>query len=215
MCSAAGRYYGLGLPKNSMLIEKLTPAVVTARRRSCLCGAPSVREFAEFDYQTKTSWLRARRVIAKAAVLTAGDNPRVIVTNPPADGFKGDEDRARFGPTPMYEEFYCARDEMETVLTQQVLDLAADKLITHFFRAQPIAPVAGELCLSAARTAARLGLPRDRIGAGHPGHAATEAVKSGRARDGQRAAGGSSAQQRLCVAGLVSPLPRATDAAND
>ncbi len=37
-----------GLAKNSLLLGKLTPAQVTARMRSCLCDAPSVREFAEF-----------------------------------------------------------------------------------------------------------------------------------------------------------------------
>jgi hypothetical protein len=133
-CEAQPRvYYCLGLSKNSVLIEKLTPTLVSARLRSCLCGAPSVREFAEFEYQTKTSWSRARRVIGKAEVMSAGDNPRFIVTNLPADAFTGDADRARFNTTQLYEEFYCARGEMENVLKQQVLDLEADKLSTHFF----------------------------------------------------------------------------------
>ena len=125
-------YYCLGLSKNSVLIAKLTPALVGARLRLCLCGAPSVREFAEFEYQTKISWSRLRRVIGKAEVMSAGDNPRFVVTNLPADGFKGDADRARFTTTRLYEEFYCARGEMENVLKQQVLDLEADKLSTHF-----------------------------------------------------------------------------------
>jgi hypothetical protein len=60
--------------------------------------------------------------------MTAGDNPRFIVTNLPAEGFAGDADRARFTPARLYEEFYCARGEMENVLKQQVLDLEADKL---------------------------------------------------------------------------------------
>ena len=92
----------------------------------------SVREFAEFEYQTKTSWSRLRRVIGKAEVMSAGDNPRFIVTNLPADGFEADADRARFTTTRLYEEFYCARGEMENVLKQQVLDLAADTHSTHF-----------------------------------------------------------------------------------
>ena len=127
-----GVYYCLGLAKNPVLIGKLTPALVTARMRRCLCGAPSVREFAEFEYQTQKSWSRARRVIGKAEVMTAGDNPRFIVTNLPAQGFTGEEDRASFTPARLYEEFYCARGEMENVLKQQVLDLEADKLSTHF-----------------------------------------------------------------------------------
>jgi hypothetical protein len=127
-----GVYYCLGLAKNPVLIGKLTPALVTARMRRCLCGAPSVREFAEFEYQTQKSWSRARRVVGKAEVMAAGDNPRFIVTNLPAQGFKGDQDRERFTPARLYEEFYCARGEMENVLKQQVLDLEADKLSTHF-----------------------------------------------------------------------------------
>lgn len=125
-------YYCLGQQKNSVLIGKLTPALVTARMRRCLCGAPSVREFAEFEYQTQKSWSRARRVVGKAEVMAGGDNPRFIVTNLPAQGFKGDEDRKRFTPQRLYEELYCARGEMENVLKQQVLDLEADKLSTHF-----------------------------------------------------------------------------------
>ena len=38
-------YYCLGLAKNSVLIEKLGPAMVEARARHCLSGAASVREF--------------------------------------------------------------------------------------------------------------------------------------------------------------------------
>ena len=125
-------YYCLGLAKNSVLVGKLTPTLVTARMRYCLCGAPSVREFAEFEYQTQTSWSRPRRVVGKAEVMTGGDNPRFIVTNLPAQSFAGDKDRARFTPERLYEELYCARGEMENVLKQQVLDLQADKLSTHF-----------------------------------------------------------------------------------
>ena len=130
--SEPGVYYCLGLSKNSVLIGKLTPALVRARMRRCLCGAPSVREFAEFDYQTQKSWSRARRVVGRAEVMTAGDNPRFIVANLPAEGVSGDADRARFSPARLHEEFYCARGEMENVLKQQVLDLEADKLSTHF-----------------------------------------------------------------------------------
>ena len=125
-------YYCLGLAKNSVLLGQLTPALITARLRRCLCGAPSVREFAEFQYQTQKSWSRARRVIGKAEVMSAGDNPRFVATNLPAHGFKADADRRRFTPARLYEELYCARGEMENVLKQQVLDLEADRLSTHF-----------------------------------------------------------------------------------
>jgi hypothetical protein len=125
-------YYCLGKAMNSRLIEQLGPAQVRARERYCLGGAPSVREFAEFEYQTLKSWSRPRRVVGKAEVTAGDDNPRFIVTNLPAKAFKGDPDRQRFTAARLYEEFYCARGEMENVLKQQVLDLEADKLSTHF-----------------------------------------------------------------------------------
>ena len=125
-------YYCLGMGKNAVLIGKLALAQANARMRYSLCGAPQVREFAEFEYQTQKSWSRPRRMVGKAEVTNGSDNPRFIVTNLPAKGFKGDPDRERFTAARLYEEFYCARGEMENVLKQQVLDLEADKLSTHF-----------------------------------------------------------------------------------
>lgn len=124
-------YYCLGLAKNSVLIEELGTGLVAARMRRCLSGAPSVRVFTEFVYQTTKSWSRARRVVGKAEVMAAGDNPRFVVTNLPAKGFAGEEDRERFTPERLYEQMYCARGQMENVLKQQVLDLQADRLSTH------------------------------------------------------------------------------------
>jgi hypothetical protein len=125
-------YYCLGLAKNSVLIDKLGPALAQARARHCLSGASSVREFTEFEYRTHDSWSRSRRVIGKAEVMNAGENPRFVVTNLPAKGFKDDKDRSRFSPARLYEELYCARGDMENMLKQQVLDLHADRMSTHY-----------------------------------------------------------------------------------
>lgn len=124
-------YYCLGLAKNSVLVAKLEPALIDARMRYCLSGASGTRTFAEFEYETRQSWSRPRRVIGKAEVLTAGENPRFVVTNLPAQGFKADKDRTRFTPPRLYEELYCARGDMENLLKQQVLDLKADRMSTH------------------------------------------------------------------------------------
>src|SRR3974390_73721 len=124
-------YYCLGLAKNSVLIEQLAPALADARARRCLSGAPSARAFSEFAYRPQTRWSRSRRVVGKAEVMAAGDNPRFVVTNLPVEGFKGQEERERFVPQRLYEELYCARGEMENQLKQQVLDLRADRLSTH------------------------------------------------------------------------------------
>jgi hypothetical protein len=122
-------YYCVGLARNSVLVERLAPALMNARIRRCLCGAPAVREFAEFLYQTQRSWSRERRVIGKAEVMAAGNNPRFVVTNLPAEGFP--QERTSFSPQDVYEEVYCPRGDMENQLKQQVLDLQADRLSTH------------------------------------------------------------------------------------
>jgi hypothetical protein len=124
-------YYCLGLGPNSRLVAMLQDALAAARARRCLTGAPSAREFKELEYQTRRSWSRSRRVVGKAEVMAGGDNPRFIVTNLPWEGFRG-EDRERFCAARLYEELYCARGDMENQLKQQVLDLQADRMSTHY-----------------------------------------------------------------------------------
>jgi len=63
--------------------------------------------------------------------MAQGENPRFVVANLPAKGFKDDQDPTRFSPARLYEEFYCARGDMENLLKQQVLDLQADRMSTH------------------------------------------------------------------------------------
>ncbi len=125
-------YYCLGLAKNSVLIDKLGPTLAQARARHCLTGAASVREFTEFLYRTQKTWSRERRVIGKAEVMKDGENPRFVVTNLPAAGFDDEKDKGRFRPARLYEELYCARGDMENKLKQQVLDLQADRMSTHY-----------------------------------------------------------------------------------
>jgi len=129
-CEAHGVYYCFGLARNSRLEAMITDALAAARARRCLTGAASARAFKELEYQTCKSWSRARRVVAKAEVMAAGDNPRFVVTNLPREGFRG-EDRMRFTAAPLYEGFYGARGDMENVLKQQVLDLPGDRMSTH------------------------------------------------------------------------------------
>jgi hypothetical protein len=126
-------YYVLGLSKNSLLIKHLGPALAEARARHCLSGV-TARVFSGFTYQTQESWTRARRVIGKAEVSSQGDNPRFVVTNLPQGNFAGERTQApeRFAPAPLYEQLYCARGNMENVLKQQVLDLEADRMSTHY-----------------------------------------------------------------------------------
>jgi len=126
-----GVYYCFGLGRNSRLEEMIPDALAAARAWRCLTGAASARAFKDLEYQTLKTWSRARRVVAKAEVMAAGDNPRFVVTNLPREGFRG-EDRERFCAARLYEEVYCARGDMENQLKQQVLDLQADRLSTHY-----------------------------------------------------------------------------------
>jgi len=63
----------------------------------------AARVFAEFSYETRKSWSRARRVVAKAEYLEKGENPRFVVTSLTAEQWAAQD---------LYEKFYCARGEM-------------------------------------------------------------------------------------------------------
>jgi hypothetical protein len=126
-----GVYYCFGLQRNPRLVQRIQGALAEARARQIQCGGAATRVFTEFEYATLKSWSRARRVIAKAEFTAQGPNPRFVVTNLPAKGFAQDKDRERFSPARLYEQFYCARGQMENVLKQQLLDLKADRLSTH------------------------------------------------------------------------------------
>ena len=76
----------------------------------------AARVFTEFSYQTRKSWERERRVVAKAEHLEKGANPRFVVTS-----LRAEEMEARA----LYEELYCARGEMENRIKEQQLALFA------------------------------------------------------------------------------------------
>jgi hypothetical protein len=80
----------------------------------------AARVFAQFSYQTRKSWSRARRVVAKAEYLDKGENPRFVVTSLPAEPWAAQD---------LYEKFYCARGEMENRIKEQMC-LFADRLST-------------------------------------------------------------------------------------
>jgi hypothetical protein len=123
-------YYCLGFARNPALMKRMERTLADARATRCLTGA-TARRFTEFEYETKRSWSRPRRMIGKAQVSASDEDVRFVVTNLPADGFRGDKDPERYGAQSIYEEIYCGRGEMENRLKQQVLDLRADRMSTH------------------------------------------------------------------------------------
>jgi len=72
--------YVLGLAKNSRLRHKLGKAMRQARQQYRASGQKA-RVFTEFNYRTRKSWSRRRRVIGKAEYLAKGENPRFVVTS--------------------------------------------------------------------------------------------------------------------------------------
>jgi len=122
-CEQHGIFYCLGLARNERLSGKLKEAFdhLKSSIESGEADLP-VRAFVEIDYRTRKSWSRRRRVVGKAEVLAKGDNPRFIVTNIPQEEIAGTE---------LYEDFYCARGEMENRIKEQQLGLFADRTSTH------------------------------------------------------------------------------------
>jgi len=84
---------GLGLTRSlaPASTDRDDPLPAAARVRRCLTGAPSAGVFADLESQPRQSWSCQRRVVAKAEVMAAGDNPRCVVTNLPASGVRGED----------------------------------------------------------------------------------------------------------------------------
>ncbi len=102
--------YLFGLARNQRLQKILGRQMREAKMEHERTGKPA-RVFAEFDYRTKKSWSRARRVVGKAEYLDKGENPRFIVTSLGAETWAAQD---------LYEKLYCARGEMENRIKEQM-----------------------------------------------------------------------------------------------
>lgn len=126
-CDAHRVDYVLGLAKNERLKAEIAGELEQAAQQYARTGQ-AARVFKEFTYQTRESWRRARRVIAKAEHLEKGSNPRFVVTSLTSEAWEGRR---------LYEELYCARGEMENRIKEQ-LSLFADRTSTAFLRSNQI-----------------------------------------------------------------------------
>lgn len=127
-CEANDVHYIIGLPKNSRL-NAMTAGVMALARQQADAGDGKARVFASFDYQTRESWTRARRVVAKAEALPGKDNQRYIVTSYAIDSHNG---------KCLYEQEYCARGEMENRIKEVQLDLFGDRVSAATMKANQI-----------------------------------------------------------------------------
>jgi hypothetical protein len=126
-CEAEGVDYLLGLAKNERLNAEIEKERKEAQAQYQETGR-AARLFKEFVYQTRESWSRARRVVAKAEHLEKGENPRFVVTS-----LRGEEWSAQA----LYEEHYCARGDMENRLKEQLM-LFSDRTSTHYLRSNQL-----------------------------------------------------------------------------
>ena len=71
------------------------------------------RRFEDFEYRTRKSWSRARRVVGKAEILDKGQKLRFVVTNLPAAKASPASPRRTLCSSPTLRELYCGAEKME------------------------------------------------------------------------------------------------------
>jgi hypothetical protein len=123
-CEANGVHFLFGLAQNNRLVAEIAAELARAEVRSRRTGKPA-RSFKEFTWQTRRSWSRKRRVVAKAEFTSGEANPRFVVTS---------LKRGECKPKYLYEKLYCARGDMENRIKECQLDLYADRTSTATMR---------------------------------------------------------------------------------
>jgi hypothetical protein len=127
-CEVNGVDFLFGLAKNERLVAEIASELAAAEEESKITGQPA-RRFKEFQWSTRDSWSRPRRIIAKAEWTGGSANPRFVVTSLSL------EDAA---PQQLYEEIYCARGDMENRIKECQLDLFADRTSAATMRANQL-----------------------------------------------------------------------------
>jgi Transposase DDE domain group 1 len=139
--------YVFGFARNERLRGKIARSLRQAQREHERTGK-AARVFAEFSYRTRQSWMRARRVVAKAEYLEKGENPRFVVTSLGAEDWPAQT---------LYEQLYCARGEMENRIKEQ-LSLFSDRLSSETLRANQLRLYFSSLAYVLVDALRRLGL---------------------------------------------------------
>ncbi len=127
-CEANEIDFLFGLAKNDRLVAEITAELGEAEEDSKATGQPA-RRFKEFQWSTRDSWSRQRRVVAKAEWTEGAANPRFVVTSLSSEGAE---------PQRLYEEIYCARGDMENRIKECQLDLFADRTSAATMRANQL-----------------------------------------------------------------------------
>jgi hypothetical protein len=147
-CETSSIDYIFGLAKNSRLLTMIAGESEQARVEYETTKQPT-RVFAELRYETRNSWSRERRVVAKAEHLDKGANPRFVVTS---------LDREQYPAQELYERDYCSRGEMENRIKEQQLHLFADRTSAGTMRANQIRLFFSSIAYTLLEALRRLGL---------------------------------------------------------
>jgi hypothetical protein len=140
--------YVLGLAKNSRLIKQIEAEMAEAQQIH-QSTQKAARVFKDFRYRTRHSWSCERRVVGTAQYLANGENPRFIVTS-----IQSEEKEART----LYEDFYCARGDMENRIKEQQLGLFADRTSTAWMHSNQLRLYFFSFAYILMQTLRRLGL---------------------------------------------------------
>jgi hypothetical protein len=147
-CEREGIDYIFGLARNARLERAIGAELQEALQQAQESGK-SVRIFKELVYQTRKTWSRERRVVAKAEATPKGENPRFIVTSLSVTEHEGKT---------LYEDVYCARGEMENRIKECQLDMFADRLSANLFRVNQLRLWFSSLAYVLVEALRRLGL---------------------------------------------------------
>jgi Transposase DDE domain group 1 len=147
-CEARQMDYVFGFAKNDRLKAMIAPELQQARHLYEETKK-AARVFKDFRYETRESWTRERRVIAKAEHLDKGANPRFVVTSIDTQVMDG---------RTLYERLYCARGEMENRIKEQQLSLFADRTSAGRMRANQLRLYFSSIAYVLMQALRRLGL---------------------------------------------------------
>jgi hypothetical protein len=123
-CEANRVDYLFGLARNQRLRNIVEAQMGQAAQQWNETGKPA-RIFTEFEYETRKSWARARRVVAKAEHIDGKENPRFVVTSLARETWPAQQ---------LYEVNYCGRGDMENRIKEQ-FSLFADRVSAETMRA--------------------------------------------------------------------------------
>src|SRR6202049_4206033 len=152
-CEANNVHFLFGLAQNERLNAMIAGELAQAEAKSRRTGK-AARYFKEFRWQTRSSWSRERRVIAKAEFTGEDANPRFVVTS---------LTRSECKPKYLDEKLYCARGEMENRIKECQLDLYADRTSTATMRANQLRLWFASMAYVLLCALRRIGLPHTRF----------------------------------------------------